>query len=969
MGKEPMNRTDEVEAPVRGHAISFIRRSAIVVAFALALVIPASVSAAAPTGISDCTAGAVKAAVSAGGSYVFHCGGAIQVPELTVTRDVEFAGDGNYITTLTGSGARIFDVAAGTLTLSGINLAGASVATADGSAGAAGASGADGAIGQAGAVGRPGTDGGPGGAGRNGAEGGNGTAVTAVAQGGGIYVGSGATVSLDHVTLSGMTTTGGQGGQGGQGGWGGDGGAGGLAGGDLGPIAGPSERAGGAGGDAGDGGHGGNGGTGGDAQGGAIYVAQGGVLRASSTTFKGDQATGGAGGGAGSGGDGGNGGTAGGSAQPPYQNGGAAGDGGNAGLAGTGGSAEGGALYNAGTATLRNVTFTDDTVSGGPGGTGAYFGFPVQIGKGLETPQTLGLGGLPGRAGRGSGGPIDCTPASGPTSLGVCGGLGGAGADAGNGAAGGVGGDAEGGALYNAGSLTWAGGIVLRNSATGGKGGAAGDTFTGSTGGDDRSATPEGPNGADGTTGPGGPGGAADGGAVWPDEVVGGSQAGRLAARTVAAAAGSPITVSQVMGSGNTVAGGGGGLGGSKINSTTGDPSPITTAGSRGAASVGDPSFLGSAEPLITSVEPVQGPLGGGNVVVIHGSGFQHPALALGAVYFLPPGDTSDKGLTAASPVVVSDNEIDVVAPNATQAAGAGRLDTNVVVEFTNSTAWPNPIDITAAVASGGSNHYLFAAYTGCQITADPAVQKVGQSVDLSWLSDATYYGDTAYISDADPTVAPGGDFEAVADSGHLDVSQSSAKSMTYWFSLYPTAVAYGATAPACKTKVTVTWTDEGETTPSTEPAQSTTTTPPSTEPPQPATTTPPSTHATPITTTSSVPPKTGSKPSFVSFTSHGGQVSDAGKLSLGVSCPKGGGQCSETASLTVAGKGKGAKPITLASGKVELAAGKKGTLVLKLSRQGRQLLGHARAHKLEVTLLLKAGNTTEKHTLTLKLA
>jgi len=95
--------------------------------------------------------------------------------------------------------------------------------------------------------------------------------------------------------------------------------------------------------------------------------------------------------------------------------------------------------------------------------------------------------------------------------------------------------------------------------------------------------------------------------------------------------------------------------------------------------------------------------------------------------------------------------------------------------------------------------------------------------------------------------------------------------------------------------------------------------------------------------------------------------VSVAGKLSLRFSCPKGGGQCSETVSLTVAGKGRNAEPITIASGTVRLAAGKKGALTLTLSRRGRQLLRHARAHKLRVTVLLKSGNTTEKHTLTLK--
>ncbi len=125
----------------------------------------------------------------------------------------------------------------------------------------------------------------------------------------------------------------------------------------------------------------------------------------------------------------------------------------------------------------------------------------------------------------------------------------------------------------------------------------------------------------------------------------------------------------------------------------------------------------------------------------------------------------------------------------------------------------------------------------------------------------------------------------------------------------------------------------------------------------------------------------TSPKPVFASFTASSPTVSPNGSLSLGVACPKGGTGCTENVSLTVTTVGgkiasatalkKKPKPTTvkIASGQIKLAAGKKGTIKLKLSRTGLNPLKQAKGHKLKVSAVITAGKTTEKKTLTLKLA
>ena len=69
--------------------------------------------------------------------------------------------------------------------------------------------------------------------------------------------------------------------------------------------------------------------------------------------------------------------------------------------------------------------------------------------------------------------------------------------------------------------------------------------------------------------------------------------------------------------------------------------------------------------PVISSVEPVGGPIDGGNQVVIHGTGFTDSGLDFIGLAFDPGGGASP--LPGVDPTVVSDTEIDVTAPDASR--------------------------------------------------------------------------------------------------------------------------------------------------------------------------------------------------------------------------------------------------------------------------------------------------------------
>jgi hypothetical protein len=506
------------------------------------------VSASGPTPITDCAdSGGLLAAIAAGGQYVFNCSGTIQAHDMVVSNAVSLDATGHTVTIDAQDQGRVFDLTGGTLTLTGLTLKNGSVT---GSPSNFATSGQDGTSGQVGAHGAspPSSNGGPGGNGTAGSDGGPGQSGMS-AQGGEIYLAPGATLNLNGDTLqSGFASgeVGGMGGGGGEGGIGGDGGDGGceLIGQDCHFL--PA----GAGGNGGASGSGAKGGDGGAGQGGAIYVSPGATLDAQGSTFSNNSAYGGftqgggcivnefgvclppaANPGGGIGGEG----------SAPWPPGGSGGSGGNGGDDGNGGAAQGGAIFNAGTAILSGDTFIVNQAVGGDdagGSAGEYGG-------------TGGQGGLDILA-----------PEYGP---------GGSGAPGGNGGNGGKGGDAQGGAVYNSGRLTLTG-VTFQNNeaiaAPGGNGGAGGNGGSGGFGGPDGN----GANGGNG--GHGGNGGNAQGGAIYPAAVTGS-----------AVTASGDLVIAKPGG-----AAGAAGAGGSGTNSGSNG-----TAGTAGAAGIAS-----GAEPTVT---------------------------------------------------------------------------------------------------------------------------------------------------------------------------------------------------------------------------------------------------------------------------------------------------------------------------------------------------------------------------------
>ena len=398
--------------------------------------------------VSGCTQSGLQALMNSGGSVTFasnchlYLGSPLTVgPGTTVVVD----GTGHQVILDGYTLSQVFVVDGGNLTLQNLTVANGIVY---GISGISGASGIDGT-----APSSDGTDG----------------SSTGVAgqpgRGGGIYVAQGASVTAIGVTFSGDQVAGGLGGAGGNGGsgtcpWivtfdllcssrynngpGGKGGNGGSAS-DGGPgqggaifnagsltvgdssfvsdiASGGNAGAGGSGGYGGtgagpgnSGGKGGDGstaGTGGDALGGAIYNAGSGSMMVVNSSFTNDGAAGGLGGHGGFGGGGGFGTLDANSASytcPPgvCAMGGAAGNGASG---GNGGNAYGGAVYNAGTSSLTNITFTGNTVNAGltgvdcanspnSGGCGGPAGQPGSSGSGDGAAGTDGPNGNSGMVG------------------------------------------------------------------------------------------------------------------------------------------------------------------------------------------------------------------------------------------------------------------------------------------------------------------------------------------------------------------------------------------------------------------------------------------------------------------------------------------------------------------------------------------------------------------------------------------
>jgi hypothetical protein len=89
------------------------------------------------------------------------------------------------------------------------------------------------------------------------------------------------------------------------------------------------------------------------------------------------------------------------------------------------------------------------------------------------------------------------------------------------------------------------------------------------------------------------------------------------------------------------------------------------------------------------------------------------------------------------------------------------------------------------------------------------------------------------------------------------------------------------------------------------------------------------------------------------------------GKLRLSLSCAKGGAPCKGSLVLT---SRKGKKTTSLSHAAYAIAAGKKKTLTLKLTKAGRKALAKARHHKLKVLLTAKpSGGKATSKTIALK--
>lgn len=409
-------------------------------------------------------------------------------------------------------------------------------------------------------------------------------------QGGLFYVCSGGNLTITHVTLSGpfgspaLEGPSGDAGSGGQ--WGSNGS--------------PASVRGATGGNGQSGNPGGNGQPGTAVQGGLLYVAQGAAASISDSTLQAAIAQGGASGVGGNGGSGGGAGAGGswcdletvdfGPSTVDYypvncvyngKSGGGAGgsaQGGGGGSTGAGGSAEGGAVYNAGTLTVTDTSFTLDEALGGQGGMGGGGGWGGGGGSG-----GLGAPGIPQHS-------SSCDAGTGGS-----GGTGAGGSKGASGARGGSAGAGLGGAVYNAstGVLTVTGGSFDHDKAVGGAaggGGGGGWGGPGGWGGDGGQGGPatypcqgggggQGANGASGGSGGSGgavpPGGAGQGGAIY--------NAGKLTITGTAFGASHGDLAQGAAGAGGGAGGAGGAGGQGGVGGWGGVGTPVGAPGFTGA--------------------------------------------------------------------------------------------------------------------------------------------------------------------------------------------------------------------------------------------------------------------------------------------------------------------------------------------------------------------------------------------------
>ena len=147
---------------------------------------------------------------------------------------------------------------------------------------------------------------------------------------------------------------------------------------------------------------------------------------------------------------------------------------------------------------------------------------------------------------------------------------------------------------------------------------------------------------------------------------------------------------------------------------------PVQASVARVGAGIVDYNF---GFPVINSVDPVDGPVTGGNTVTITGSGFTDSGLTLDKVAFLPTSgsDGPDPALDGTAVTVVSDTKITVTAPDATaSAAGHGSVEAVVDAVFSDPADPNQPIE--AVDDEAGASDYVFGApmITSIDPTAGP---------------------------------------------------------------------------------------------------------------------------------------------------------------------------------------------------------------------------------------------------------
>ena len=147
------------------------------------------------------------------------------------------------------------------------------------------------------------------------------------------------------------------------------------------------------------------------------------------------------------------------------------------------------------------------------------------------------------------------------------------------------------------------------------------------------------------------------------------------------------------------------------------DPADSNATEDSDPAATGDDTYTFGV-PTVDSLSPAAGPLSGGNVLTITGSGFEDAGLTLDGVDFTPNGTSGAPALTGTNPLVVSDTEITVKVPDATAAAGTNATLTGTVTpEF--STGGGAGSDVPGSPGATGDNQYTWAT---------PAISSVSPS-------------------------------------------------------------------------------------------------------------------------------------------------------------------------------------------------------------------------------------------------